>query len=226
VAAFPLAAAIVALAFAALLVKQLVSRRRPYHGLWALALGMFAAASFLVFLGVVGGWSAGEFRAYWLLGAVLTVPYLAMGELYLLIGRRRITTALFLLLLFGTALAMARVRSAVLVHAALHSDLPSGSDVFARDGFVLTLARLYSIPAYAILVAGTIYSAWRMRARRVLRDRFVGTLLIAAGATVVAAGSAFAATGNAAAFSLTLAAGVAVMFAGFLRASRTPPTSE
>ena len=123
-AAFPLAAAVVALAFAALLGKQLVSRRRPYHALWALALGMFAVASFLVFLGVVGGWSAGEFRAYWLLGAVLTVPYLAMGELYLLIGRRWITTALFLLLLFGTALAMSRVRSAILVKAGFAVGVP------------------------------------------------------------------------------------------------------
>lgn len=221
-AAFPLVAALVALAFSAVLFARLATRRRHHYALWGLALAMFAVASFLVFLGVAGGWSAWEFRAYWLLGAVLTVPYLAMGELYLLFGARWITTALLLLLLFGTAMALSRVRSAEVVQAALASDLPSGADAFARDGFVLTLARLYSFPAYAVLVAGTVYSAWGMRGRPELRDRFAGTLLIAAGATVVAAGSAFAATGNAAGFSLTLAAGVAVMFAGFLRASRGP----
>ena len=60
-----------------------------------------------------------------------------------------------------------------------------------------------------------------MRGRRDLRDRFVGTLLIALGATVIAGfGSAFAALGELAAFSLSLAAGIAVMFAGFLRAGR------
>ena len=44
--------------------------------------------------------------------------------------------------------------------------------------------------------------------------RFVGTLLIALGATVVAGGSAFAATGVLAGFSLTLLAGIALMFLG------------
>src|SRR5436190_1715582 len=118
--------------------------------------------------------------------------------------------------------AVSRVRSAQVVATALDSHLPSGSDVFATDRFVLTMARLYSIPAYGVLVAGTAWSAWRMRGRRELRDRFAGTLGIAVGATIVAAGSAFAATGNATGFSLTLAVGVAVMFWGFLRASRTP----
>jgi hypothetical protein len=219
---FPLLAALVAVAFAGLLGRQYLSRKRPYQAVWAMALAMFAGASSAVFLGVLGGWSTGEYRAFWLLGAVLNVPYLAAGELYLLIRRRSVTTVLLLVLLFGTAFAVARVRSAHLLASALRPDLPSGDDVFARDGFVLTLARLYSFPAYAVLVAGTAWSAWRMRGRSELRDRFAGTLGVAAGATIVAAGSAFAATGNATGFSLTLAIGVTVMFWGFLRASRAP----
>ena len=60
-----------------------------------------------------------------------------------------------------------------------------------------------------------------MRGRRELRDRFVGTLLIALGATVIAGfGSAFAALSELAAFSISLAAGIVVMFVGFLRAGR------
>jgi hypothetical protein len=153
---------------------------------------------------------------------VLNVPYLAAGELLLLIRRRSPTTVLLLVLLFGTAFAVARVRTAHIVGGALDSDLPSGADVFSRDGFALTLARLYSFPAYGILLVGTAWSAWRMRGQPELRDRFAGTMGIAVGATVVAAGSAFAATGNAVGFSLTLAVGVASMFWGFLRASRPP----
>jgi hypothetical protein len=55
-----------------------------------------------------------------------------------------------------------------------------------------------------------------------MRNRFRGTLLIAGGATIVAAGSAFAASGNLAGFSATLLAGICVMFAGFVTASRAP----
>jgi hypothetical protein len=219
---FPVAAATVALAFGLLVLRQFVARRRPYQALWSLALVMFAAASFAVFLGVLGSWSTAEYRVYWLFGAVLNVPYLAAGELCLLIRHRRVTTAVLLVLLFGTAFAFSRVLTAHIAAGALRGDLPSGSDVFARDHFARTMARLYSFPAYFVLVAGAVRSARGMRGLPELRDRFAGTVGIVAGATIVAAGSAFAATGNATGFSLTLALGVAVMFWGFLRASRSP----
>jgi hypothetical protein len=220
----PLLAAVVAGVFAAMVSARFVSRRGWHHLAWALALGMFAAASFAVFLGVLGGWSAADYRVFWLFGAVLNVPFLAAGELVLLVRRRWIETALLLVMLFATAFAVARVRSAHVVGTALGPNLPSGTDVFRGDGFAVTLARLYSIPAYVVLVGGTVWSAWRMRRRRELRDRFSGTLAIALGATVVAAGSAFAATGDATGFSTTLAVGVAVMFWGFRRAAAARPT--
>ena len=106
---------------------------------------------------------------------------------------------------------------------ALAGELPSGKDVFGDGTAAYQLPQLISIPSYLILVAGAVWSAWRMRGRPELRDRFAGTLLIVVGASITAvAGSAFAAVGNAAAFSLALLAGAAVMFWGFLRASRTP----
>ena len=223
---FPVAAAVVALVFAVMLGVQFAARRRPYQALWAVALLMYAAASTAVALGVANGWTVTEFKVYWALGAVLNVPYLAQGEIHLLVRRRTVASVLLLLLLFGTAFAVARVRAATVDPAALAGDLPSGSDVFAADPFVLTLARIYSFAGYGVLVAGTLWSALRMRGRPELRDRFVGTLAIAGGATIVAAGSAFAATGNATGFSLTLLAGISVMFWGFLRASRARPAAD
>ena len=76
-----------------------------------------------------------------------------------------------------------------------------------------------------MLLGGALWSAWRMRGRPDLRDRFIGTLLIASGATIVAAGATFAAYGNLPGFCITLVAGIAVMFVGFLRASRPMPGS-
>jgi lipopolysaccharide export LptBFGC system permease protein LptF len=61
-----------------------------------------------------------------------------------------------------------------------------------------------------------------LRGRPELRDRFLGTLLIAFGATIIAGfGSAFAALGHLAPFSISLLVGIALMFIGFLRATRT-----
>ncbi len=216
---FPLAAGAVALAFAV----QLAARRRPYQLMWAVALLMYGAASVAVVLGTAGGWSRIEFEAFWVLGAVLNVPFLAAGEIDLLARNRTVTALLWLALIFVCAYAVAVTRTAVVDAVAFGRDLPSGKDVFGAGTAAHRLPQLISIPSYLILVGGAIWSAWRMRGRSELRDRFAGTLWIAIGATVIAGvGSAFAATGNAPVFSLSLLVGIATMFWGFHRASRPP----
>jgi hypothetical protein len=221
---FPLLAALIALSFAGLLMRQWFARRRTYQAIWAIALLMYAVACFEVFLGGLGGWTSGEFRVYWLLGAVLNVPFLALGELELLVKHKGVRTAMYVITVFVTAYAIARVRTAGIHSTALAEDLPSGKEVFGDGTPAHRLPQLISIPAYAVLVGGAIWSAMKMRGRIDLRDRFVGTLLIALGATVIAGfGSAFAALGYLAAFTISLLVGIAIMFWGFLRASRRTP---
>jgi len=220
---FPLGAAVVAFAFAVALGRRFVERRRAYLGLWCAALLMYGAASLAVAIGVGWAWSRGSFEVYWILGAVLNVPLLAAGEVQLLSRKRVVESAIWVVVAFVAAYTIAVTRGAAMDAVALTRELPSGKDVFGDGTAAYRLPQLISIPAYMILVAGAVWSAWRMRGRPELRDRFAGTLLIVVGASITAvAGSAFAAVGNAAGFSLALLAGVAVMFWGFLRASRTP----
>jgi MFS family permease len=216
----PIVAALVALAFAVHLFVRSGRRRTWHEAVWGLAMLMFALASGALALGVLDGWSTGEFRVYWLFGAVLNVPYLALGEAYLLVRQRWAAHALLALLLAATAWASAEVRT-----APLHSDVLrteeffAGREVLGEDAPARTLAFVYSYTGTAVLVLGILWSALSMRGRPELRGRFWGTLLIAAGALVVAGGSAFAAAGSFAGFSVTLAVGVAVMYWGFLTAT-------
>jgi hypothetical protein len=220
---FPLLAAAVAFVFALALARQYLARRRSYQAFWAVALLMYAVASAAVALGALNGWSAAGFRVYWALGAVLNVPFLAQGELDLLIRRPAVRWGLYVVLAFVTAYTIAVVRTASVHASALMQDLPSGKEVFGDGTAAHRLPQLISIPAYLVLVGGAAWSAWRMRGRPELRDRFWGTLGIALGATVIAGfGSAFAALGLLLAFSIALLAGISVMFVGFLRASRSP----
>ena len=219
---FPLAAALVAVLFSAALVRRYAARRHSYEVIWALALLMYAVASLAVAFGVANGWTSGEFRVYWALGAVLNVPFLAQGELDLLIpsgasgGRSTCCSR-----------SSPRTRSPSCAPPAStprrsREDLPSGKEVFGDGTAAHRLPQLIAIPAYLVLVGGTLWSAWRMRGRPELRDRFRGTLLIAFGATIIAGfGSAFAALGHLAPFSISLLVGIALMFIGFLRATRT-----
>jgi hypothetical protein len=224
---FPLAAAVVALAFAVSLARRFARSRRLHLAMWCAALVMYAVASLAVAGGALVGWSRTLFEVYWILGAVLNVPLLAAGEVHLLRRGPVLDVAVWVVLAFVFAYTVAVTRGADVVTASLAEQLPSGKDVFGDGSAAYRLPQLISIPSYVILVAGAAWSAWRMRGRPELRGRFVGTLLVAAGATITAAaGSAFAAVGNLPAFSLSLLAGVAVMFLGFRRASEPRPASD
>jgi hypothetical protein len=218
---FPLLAAIVSGLFTSMLVRGYRARRRPHQLAWAIALAMYAVASLAVALGALNGWSTAGFEIFWMFGAVLNVPFLAGGEIQLLAPRRDVVIVVWLVLAATTIATLLVMRNATYEVAALAERLPSGKEVFGDGTPAHRLPQLISIPSYLILVGGALWSAWRMRGRPELRDRFVGTLLIALGATLIAGfGSAFAALGNLPGFSIALAAGIVVMFGGFLRASR------
>jgi hypothetical protein len=218
---FPLAAAVVAFVFAASLARQYLQRRRLYQLLWALALVQFGVASLAVVAGVANGWTRTTFEVYWALGAVLNVPFLAAGEIVLLFRQRWVQWAVWLVLVFSVAYTIAVLRAVQQVDAtALAEQLPSGKDVFGGGTAAHALPQYFSYPTYFILLAGTAWSAWKMRGHPELKDRFVGTLLIAVGATIVAGGATFAAFGILPGFVATLVIGIATMFWGFLRASR------
>lgn len=218
---FPVIAAVVALAFGIHLLIRFVRRGRFHEGVWALAMLMYATASGALATGAAGGWTPGEFRIYWLFGAVLTVPYLAQGELYLLLRRRWLAHAFLGILLVATAWAVAEVRTAPVDEAALAHELPGGGDVFGDGTLPHRMAPLYVWPTYALLLVGVVWSAMRVRGRRELRHLFVGLLLIALGATIAATGSGVGAVmGSLPVLSVGLAGGAAVMYWGFLTAAR------
>jgi hypothetical protein len=217
---FPLIATVVAGIFAVRLGRQFLARRGQAQLLWAIAMAMFAVASAAVTVGVASGWSTTLYGIYWALGAVLNVAFLAGGELLLLFRRPWARWAVWLVLIFATAYTVGVLANAEMSTDALSVQLPRGLEVFGDGTPAHRLAQLVAYPAFAILVLGALWSAWKMRDRRELKDRFVGTLLIAVGATIVAAGAAFAATGSLVGFIATLVAGICVMFWGFLRASR------
>lgn len=221
----PLLATAVALVFGVHLAVRYARRRAPHEGLWSIAMLMYAGASAALALGVLDGWSAGEFRIYWLLGAVLTVPYLAGGELYLLVRERHwIAHVGLAVLAVASVWATIEVWGASVDRAVLSNTFPLGREVFGDGTLPHRLAQYYSISTYVFLVAGALYAMRRMRRVPELRHRATGTALIAIGATIVAIGSSVGAGfGNFGWFSVCLAGGAGVMYWGFLVATRRRP---
>ena len=167
---------------------------------------------------------------FFLFGAVLNVPWLALGTVFLLAGPRagRITTQ-WLLVLSGFA-------SGVILTAPIHGRinplvLPKGSDHF--DALPRIFAAVGSaIPATVIFV-GALWSAFRIikgatptltttavRQVRSARLLALGNIFIALGAATLSASGTFSGRlGADTAFGITLLAGIVILFVGFLVAS-------
>ena len=232
-AALAAAAIIVAVAFGAATLERWLVRRRPHELAWTIALGMFAAASFALWVSEAVGWSAGSFRAFFLFGAVLNVPWLALGTVYLLAPRPAADVVRWVLaVVSGFAAGVILVAP---MHAPVPTDeLPQGSDLFGPLPRIL--AAVGSGLGAVVIVGGALWSAWRLLAARratTARGRAeawngrrlaIGNVVIATGTLILSAsGTVAGRLGKDRAFALTLVLGITVLFAGFLIATPGRP---
>jgi hypothetical protein len=218
------AATLVSLAFALSTLERWLVRRRRHELAWTAALAMFAAGSAALWYGASAGWGAPAFRLFYLFGAVLNVPFLALGTVYLLAGQRRGDRWAAAVSLAG-AFAAGVVLSAPLTAAIPAHELPRGSEVFGPIPRVL--AAVASAGGALVIFGGAAWSAWRVRRRRGPTRLAVGNGLIALGTLVLSAGGLLnSVLDEMTGFAVTLVAGVAVLFAGFLVASGGPPDAR
>ena len=221
---FPLAATAVSAVFAVLLFKRYGAKRRMALLAWGIAMVQFALASATVAMGVSGGWDPTLYRLFWLFGAMLNVPWLALGSVSL-VSRSLVTRVVSAVVVVLTTYAFVAVAQASPDAGALAAEtgIPRGSEVWGEGAAMLTLARAYSIVAWLVVVAIAITSSRPHKGVRPPSSRVRANALIAVGVSLVAVGGfALSRIGQGEAFSITLAAGIAIMFAGFLMAGRAP----
>jgi len=211
--ALAVAAALVAVAFSLSTFERWLARRRPQEAAWTAALAMFAVAAGALAAGAELGWSGAAFRTFYLFGAVLNVPWLALGTIYLLTPPARAGRALALVALLS-AFAAGCVLVAPFTAALPRNTLAQGSDVFGALPRIL--AALCSGGGALVVLGGAVWSATRARERRLVASN----ALLALGTLVLGASGLLNSVLDAMdAFSVTLVVGISVLFAGFLTAT-------
>ena len=218
---FAALAAVIGGAFGLAVLNQYRTRRKPYQAIWGAALIMFGIAALCEAIGLAAGWSAADYKAYYLFGALLNVGWLAAGEVYLLApgrwGRAAVTVMAII-----TAVSLVRVVIATADPGSLHAQFPD--DRRTLDVPAVLPAVTNSL-ALAILIAGPLWSAWKAYRRSAPWGLVAGTVLIGVGAGIVGlfhAGSVVAHTP--AVRPISEAVGIAIMFGGYLvlEAGRSP----
>jgi hypothetical protein len=202
------------------------SRTRATHqGVWSFALALFALASAALATGASTGWDEGTFRVFYLLGAILNVPWLALGTVYLLGGQRLGNRVRAGMLVFtGVAIG---VMLSTPIHGTIPVDqIPVGKDHL--DALPRALAGIGSGLGALVLFAGAVWSAIGFARRRGEGARTgalaAGNALIALGTLVLSSGGLLqGVVGHDESFTLSLAIGITVIYAGFVVASASRP---
>ena len=208
----PLIAGAVGGAFAAVVGRQYLSRRKAYQAMWAIALAMFAAAAFFETAGQAFGWSDATYRGYYLFGGLLNVGWLGLGSFLLLASPRagRIATiAMVLISIVGlVAVLMAHTDPQL-----LKAQVPARGAIDVPT----VLPLITNLGGSLLLIGGAAWSAWRAAHAGAPRNRVVGLAVLAAGAFIVAGGHSYAQTkGVYAAQPISEALGIVAMFVGYL----------
>jgi hypothetical protein len=214
-ALLPLCASLLALAFAALLLRSLLRRRSGEKVLWGLGFLFFALAAGCEALAQRIGWTPGLFRTYYLAGGVLTVTYLGAGSAWLMLPSRARDWLAGGLAVATTAavatVALAGVDASTLASTA-HGRPPVNS---ALEGHAFLWAVGLNSLGSLFLIGGALYSIAR-------RQRVRANLWIGGGALVVALATGLSRAGS---YQLVYAGellGIALMFTGFAFVGKPP----
>jgi hypothetical protein len=220
--AWALIAALAATAFAADLWLGYSRRPRPHIAAYGVGMTMFAIATWAFFLGLTIGWTGPMYRVFYLFGAVLNIPFLALGSMFLVVGKR---SGHVMAIALGAFAAISTTLTATVPFAKPLPETGVPHDVFAT-GFG---PRLFAIIGGAmgatiliILAVVSIFRFWNKNRRIVW-----GNLLIVAGTFAAASGGTGLALGESSAFAISLLVAVTLIWAGYRVASgaRAPAPS-
>lgn len=196
---------------------------RPHVLAYGIGITMFALATWALFGAMMMGWNPFLYRVFFLFGAVLNIPYLALGSMFL-VGGKRAGHIMTVLLGAFSAIAITLVST-----VGFQRELPEGGiphDIFASGFGPRMFAAIGGGMGATILIVLALVSIIRFRktAPRVMW----GSLLILLGTLAASAGGTNLALGEASTFALSLFLAATLIFAGYKvasgarRAAKTP----
>jgi hypothetical protein len=219
---------IITFVFAAAVFNRYSRRKGTHLLLWGIGLVFYGLGTLSE---VILSFTFSELalKVWYLTGAMLTAAWLGQGTVYLLVRKRGVARTLTIILTAVSILAAVLIFAAPLNPAAAAYDpsLPASAqykEIMTRSGLIILLTILLNIYGTLTLVGGAIYSAYLFWRKRVLFNRMVGNILIAAGALMPAMGGTFVQAGLVDWLYLSELLGVILMYLGFMQATAKPAT--
>ena len=209
-----LVAALAATLFALDLWRDYRNRPRPHIAAYGVGITMFAIATWALLYGLTAGWTGFSYRVFYLFGAVLNIPFLALGSMFLVVGKR---SGNVMLIILG---AIAAISTTLVATVPFRQALPGDGiphDMFASGFGPRLFAIIGGAAGATILIALALVSV--VRFWRSNRAVVWGSALIVAGTVAAAWGGTGLALGEASGFAVSLFIAVTLIWAGYRVAS-------
>lgn len=229
----PFLSTFVMIVFTLSVFRRWLIRKKPHFLFWSLGLAMFGIGSFAEAYFAAIGWSAPLFFAWYLFGAALNAGWLGHGTLLLLVRKRwvHVLTGALLLGSLVAAILMLQIMprldpSSFTKEIAISDQYRDIMPAVNQGGIVRMTTPFFNIYGLITLVGGALWSAWLFLRKRVLPNRVIGNVLIAAGALSIASVSTLTRFGLGGYLYLGELVAAVLMYAGFLTASAPATESQ
>lgn len=225
----PFLSTLIMFAFTAYVLQRYYVRRKLHFLFWGLGLAMFAIGSFseayLAF-----SWNQWIFFTWYLFGAILTAAWIGQGTVYLLAKKRRANILTIILISASIVAAVLLLTTMPDLDASIFNPSIPISEQYreimppiSEGGYVRLVTPFFNIYGLITLVGGALWSTYLFWRKRVLPNRVIGNVLIAAGALTIASASTLTRLGYGSVLYLGELLAAILMFIGFLVAAAPRP---
>ncbi len=222
----PFLSTIVMVVFSVWVLQRYVARRKLHFLFWGVGLAMFGFGSFAeAYLAIA--WNKWVFFGWYLFGAALTAGWIGHGTMYLLFRKKWVHGITAVLLLGSLFAAVLMFRATQLLDESAFSTAVPISEQYRAimpaidaGGAVRLTTPFFNIYGTLTLVGGALGSSYLFWRKRVLPNRVIGNILIAAGALLIASASTLTRLGNGSYLFLGELAAAVLMFIGFRYAAK------
>ncbi len=224
----PFISSIIMIAFAADVFRRY--GRRPTHThllVWGIGLTMFGIGSVAEAISSIF-WSPVVFFCWYVFGAALNAGWIGQGTMYLLV-RRSWVNVLTAILVIGSVVAGILMLTTPLDASHFSPNLPLSEQyrfIMPQGAPVRLTTPFFNIYGLLTLVGGALYSAFLFWRKRILPNRVVGNVLIAAGALSIGFASTLTRLGFGGYLYIGELVAAITMYAGFVLASQPAAVEE
>ena len=221
----PFGTTIVALVFAAIVLRRYAQKGGTHLLWWGVGLILYGAGTITESLTTLLGWHDPIFRAWYITGALCGGAPLAQGTVYLMMKRR---TANILATLLVTAIVAGAV---FVVLSPINYQLVEPHRLSGKVlgwHWVRMISPFINSYAALFLIGGAIASAFRYRTQPEKRNKYVGNIFIAIGAILPGIGGTFTRFGHVEVLYVTEFVGLLLIYTGYRYNIAAPrePTAE